>query len=404
MKRYRILLAGFLLALMGGVSYAWGVFVLPMMEQFGWTKTAATLPFTVFMVVFALMMVPAGRLQDRICPRKVAAAGALLFAVAYGLSALVNVLPEPGWLVFSYGLLGGSACGLTYACVAPPARRWFPDKPGFAIALSVAGFGLAALVVAPIKARYLIPTHGISGTFLIIAAAVSAISFLAAMLTGFPPDGWTPPNWQPGGNRNNRATAIVREAGPREMIATPVFWIIWASFALLASGGLIALSLIPAYGERVVGLNPTTASLAISIFAGFNGFGRPLAGYLSDRFGVVRVMMLTFGLQALVLLTFGLAAVNQPLLYTYSALLGWGYAVVLALFPTLTAHSFGARQLGVNYGLVFTAFGVGAIAPVIGSAVYDATGSYTPAFAAAGVMATLGFTLTVVLKKRFNLT
>jgi hypothetical protein len=161
MTRWRIPFAGFLLALMGGISYAWGVFVIPLMDRFRWTKTEATLPFTLFMIIFSLSMVPGGKLQDALGPRKVAAGGAVLFLFAYGLASLIGYLPNVWWLIFSYSLLGGVACGLTYACVAPPARKWFPDKPVIAISFGVMGFGLAALVFAPLKASYLIPVLGI---------------------------------------------------------------------------------------------------------------------------------------------------------------------------------------------------------------------------------------------------
>ena len=101
---------------MGGVSYAWGVFVVPMTKTFGWTSSQATLPFTLFMVIFAIFMVPAGMLQDRIGPRKVSLVGAALFFLAYSLASLVKLIPHPLWLVLTYSLVGGVACGLVYAC------------------------------------------------------------------------------------------------------------------------------------------------------------------------------------------------------------------------------------------------------------------------------------------------
>ncbi len=125
-SRWSVPFAGFLLTLMGGFSYAWGVFVVPMINKFGWTKAEVLLPFTIFMVVFALVMFPAGKMQNKIGPRKVSMAGAILFFVAYGLAALVSRLPYSWWLVVTYGIIGGTACALTYACVAPPDRKWFP--------------------------------------------------------------------------------------------------------------------------------------------------------------------------------------------------------------------------------------------------------------------------------------
>jgi OFA family oxalate/formate antiporter-like MFS transporter len=401
LTRWSIPFAGFLLSLMGGFSYAWGVFILPMEERFGWTKAQSTLPFTVFMVVFAIFMIPAGRMQDKIGPRKVSLAGAILFFISYSLAAFVARFPYVWWLVITYGFLGGIACGLTYACIAPPARKWFPDKPGLAISVGVMGFGLAALILAPLKANYLIPVHGIEGTFLIIGIITSSISLFAAWLTRNPPEGYAPIGWNPG-KAAGKTIAIVKETSPRELIASPLFWVIWLTFAFVVSGGLICISLIPSYGKLVVGLSAVEAAIAMSIFSGFNGFGRPLAGFIADKFGVVKIMIITYALQAIVFLLFHAIAVNQPALYICLAFLGWGYAVILALFPTLTSICFGTRHLGINYGIVFTAFGVGALAPTAGSWIHDLTGNFTPVFVSSGFMTVIGLFLCVVLWKKYK--
>lgn len=179
--------------------------------------------------------------------------------------------------------------------------------------------------------------------------------------------------------------------------------IMWLAMALVCAGGLICIGLIPSYGNLILGLTPTKAALAISIFAGFNGFGRPVAGFLGDKFGIVWVMILTYIIQTITFLFFHIFAVSSPTLYIASALLGWGYAVTLALFPTLTSICFGVKHLGINYGIVITAFGIGGLAPAVGSRIFDVTGSYTPAFLSAGIMAGIGMVLCVVLKKKYAL-
>lgn len=402
MTRWRVPFAGFLLALMGGFSYAWGIFVIPLVEQFGWSAVEATLPFTVFMLTFALVMVPAGSLQDRLGPRKVSAVGAILFLLAYGLSALVGHFPYSWWLVATYGIIGGTACGLTYACIAPPARKWFPDKPGLAISFAVMGFGLAAVFFAPFKAGYLVPVYGIEITFLIIAVVTSVVSLFAAWLICNPPDEWQPAGWDE--NRQEKPIRLTAfDASPGDLMNTPAFYVMWLTFALVISGGLMIIKIIPPYAELVVGLTALEAAGAIAVFAGFNGFGRPLAGFLSDRFGAVWVMIGTYSIQTAVLLSFHLFAINLPMLYLAAAFLGWCFAATLALFPVLTASSFGTSHLGVNYGMVFTAFGVGALAPTAGSWIFDITGSYTPVFIFTGVLAGVGLILSIVLKKKYGL-
>lgn len=402
MTRWSIPFAGFLLSLMGGFAYTWGVSVVPMMDEFGWSEAEAALPFSIFIIMFSLVMVPSGWLQDKIGPGKVSAFGAILFFVAYGLAALVYQFPYSWWLVITFGLIGGRACGLTYACIAPPAIKWFPDKPGVAVSLAVMGFGLSALFFAPIKSEYLIPTYGLSGTLLIIAILTSSVSLFAAWLIKNPPDDWKLPAWE-GRGKDRQIKTTEHESTPRELISSSQFWIIWLTFALVIAGGLMCISVIPAYGEIAVGLSAVEAAGAIAIFAGFNGFGRPVAGFLSDRFGTIKVMITTYVVQTIVLLSFPFYATTLPTLYIATALLGWGFAVTLALFPVLTAASFGTRHMGVNYGIVFTAFGIGALAPTAGAAIYDATASYAPAFILAGIMAGTGTVLCIVLKKKYAL-
>lgn len=400
-RRWTIPFAGFLLALMGGISYAWGVFVVPMTERFGWTTAEATLPFTVFMVVFALTMVPGGRLQDILGPRKTSAIGSGLFLVAYWAATLIGHIPHLWWLILVYGVIGGAACGLTYACVAPPSRKWYPDKPGIAISLAVMGFGLAAVVFAPLKADHLIPAYGIAGTFLTLAIIVPSICFIAAAIIKNPPDGWTAPTRD--GNKKSKASLVKQELSPREFLKKSLFWVIWLAYACVIAGGLMSLSLIPAYGRRILGLQAGEAAVAVAIFAGVNGFGRPIAGMLIDRFGVVTVMIFSYVIQAATLVFFNLFATTLPTLYIAAALLGWGFAVTLAAFPVLTAICSGLKNFGVNNGLVFTAFGTGALAPTIGATLFDITGSFVHAFIIAGMLAALGVVLCIVLKKRYGL-
>jgi OFA family oxalate/formate antiporter-like MFS transporter len=291
----------------------------------------------------------------------------------------------------TYGLIGGTACGLTYACVAPPARKWFPDKPAFAVSTTVMGFGLSALVFAPLKSEYLIPNQGIENTFLLLSVIILVVVLLASRIIKNPPDGWTPPNWKP----KRMSTDLVEaklDLSPREILSKKLFWTIWLTMGLMISGGLMSLGLIPSYGISI-GLTTSEAALALSIFSAFNGFGRPFAGYLADRYGILRVMIVTYIIQTVTLLSFVFFAVDLLRLFIVSALLGWGFAVTLGLFPTLTSTCFGVKHLGVNYGLVFTAFGAGALAPSFGSWLFGITGSDAPAFITAGILAGVGLAL-----------
>lgn len=402
LSRWSIPLAGFLFTLMVGTAYAWSAFINPMGERFGWTKMETNIPFLIFIFMSSIMTIPAGRLQDKIGPRKTGLFAALLFAISYTLASRVGDFPYTWWLIVTYGLIGGTAGGIAYACAIPPSRKWLPDFPGLAIALSVTGMGLSAVVWAPLKAKILIPDFGIENTFLIIAAITTSVSLFASWLTRNPPEGWTPEGWTSSQSKV-KTTHLTHEATPLEMLKNPIFWFIWTVFTLILFGGFVCLTLILPYGKQVVELAPVDAAFALSIFAFFNGLGRPLAGFLGDKFGVLTVLVITYTLQTATFFLFPVIAVNQGVLYLCSGFLGWGFAASMALFPNLTAQTFGTKNLGVNYGIVYTAFGTGAIASIVGSWLYDTTGSYTPAFVTGGVLAFIGLVLTIVLKKKYSI-
>lgn len=395
-RRGVILFGGFLLSLMGGMSYAWGSFVVPLTQDWGWTAAQANLPFTVMIIIFAIAMIPAGWVQDTIGPRKVATWGAALFFIGYALSGLLRYIPHPGWLVFSYGLIVGIACGLTYACIAPTARKWYSDRPGFAVSTAVMGFGLAAVVFAPLK-RSMIDQWGVDGTLLVLSAFVGAVALVGARLIKNPPDGYTAPERKTAAGRL-AAAAVVEDVPPNRFIRTPVFYLLWVALAMVIGGGLTAIGLITAYGEIELNLAPAVAATAISAYALVNGLGRPVAGYLSDRIGTLRVMTIVYSIQAVVFFALPRIAVNLPLLILCSLFLGLGYATTFALFPVLVAARFGTRHLGMNYGLVFSAFGMGAVTSLIGSWLLDTTGSFTPAFTLASGTTVAGLVLLFILR------
>lgn len=396
-SRWKILLGGFLLSLMGGMSYAWGSFVVPLTQGWGWTATQAALPFTVLIIVFAITMIPAGMIQDKIGPTKVATWGALQFFVGYMLSGLLKWIPYPGWLIFSYGIVCGIACGLTYSCIAPTARKWYPDRPGFAVSTGVMGFGLAAVVFSPFK-RTMIDWMGVEGTFMALSVFIALVAFIGARLLKLPPDGYEVASSK--SETKKAPPIIIKDVKPRDFIKTPEFYLLWLSLAMVIGGGLTAIGLIPAYGEIELGLAPAIAATAISAYALTNGLGRPIVGHLSDRIGTIRIMTGVYIVQALVFLILPWVAVNLALLIVCSLLLGVGYATTFALFPVLVSSGFGTKYLGLNYGMVFSAFAIGALTSLIGSKLLDITNSFTPAFLLAGITTLVGLVLLRVLAVR----
>jgi len=395
-ERWVVLFGGFLLSLMGGMSYAWGSFVLPLVQNWGWTTAQANMPFTVMIIVFSIAMIPAGWLQDKFGPRKVAAVGAVLFLVGYSLAALMLFYSNPLWLTLTYGGGVGIACGLTYSTIAPTARKWFADRPGFAVSIAVMGFGLAAVVFAPLK-KGMIRYLGVDGTLFVIGIFVAVVAFIGARLIKNPPQEWSPPSPSNSYNEKEEETNVT----PREFIKTPRFYILWLALASVIGGGLTAIGLLTAYGEVELQLAPAFAALAVSFYSLANGVGRPAMGWLADRWGAIKVMIGVYIIQATVFIIFPWAATTPLRLFVCSLLLGLGYASTFALFPVVVAAVSGTKHLGMNYGLVFSAFGLGAITSLIGSWFLDITGSFNTAFLLAGFATVFGLILLIILHQKY---
>jgi OFA family oxalate/formate antiporter-like MFS transporter len=388
--------------MMGGLSYSWGVFVEPLGKQFGWSKAYSMLPLSVFMIIFSITMIPAGRLQEKYGTRKMISLGAFLFLIANSLSSMLNIVSFHGWLVFTYGVIGGLACGITYSCVAPSIRRWFPDYPGLAVSLGVMGFGLASFVFAPLKAHIIIPKFGLDGTFLFIAIITFVITIIASRLVVFPTDQWHMHIY--GAMHLPDKSGMVRSnIPPAKMLRKTLFWLIWSSFLLSIYGSLLIIGILPSYGQEVVKLSGGKASIPISLFALSNGLCRPIAGFLSDRLGILNVMCVVFLLQTATYFVFPFIVTSFPALLIAAIFLGLGIGASLALYPVLTSECFGVEHLGVNYGLVFSAYGFGAIAIQGGAYLRDISGSYTISLLLAGVLTFLSIIIMYRIKVLYNL-
>lgn len=397
MRGALVIFAGFLLNLMLGIVYAWSVFVKPLMENFGWTKTIASLPFSIFLLVFAIMMVPAGRTQDRIGPRKVAMLGGFLLGLGFILSSFIETIRDPVWLLFTYGIIAGAGCGLGYACPIPVARKWYPQRVGLATGLVVMGFGLSALIFAPLE-RMLIDAYGIGNAFLYIGIILLIVAVFAASLLRNPPTTEQVQVVQK--TQSSPLPQTGRDFGPVEMLRTPQFWMLWISFMFMALLGLMVIGHIAPFAQER-GLDPYAAALAASALSVANALGRPGAGWLSDAIGRPKTMFTLFLIQGIVIIAYPHFAWTLVAIYLGAIIIGFNYGANFSLFPSATGDFYGTRNLGVNYGLVFTSYGVGGlIGPIMAGYIFDVTGSYEMAFLVAGVLAVIAALISLALRSQ----
>jgi MFS transporter, OFA family, oxalate/formate antiporter len=380
-RGWRVAIAALGINLILGALYAWGVMGKALVLQWHWTKTEAALPFTVSTVAFALTMIFAGRWQDRIGPRVVATLGGVMFGLGLAGSAFAAT---PALMMLTFGIGGGIGLGLGYSATTPPAIKWFPPaRKGLVTGLVVSGVGLAAVYVSPLT-QLLLGATDIPRTFLILGLGATVLICLFARVLTDPPAGYVPAAaGAPGASSRKPATAR-RDLDWHEMLRSGQFYLLWTMFVLTASAGLMIIAHVAIIAKEQAQWE--WGFVPVAMLAIFNTVGRIASGFLSDRIGRTRAMVLAFALQALNMVAF--AAYTSPALLVFgSALTGLCYGTIFTLMPAATADFYGIRHLGVNYGLVFTAFGVaGVIGPVLGGRIRDLAGSYTMSYTISACM------------------
>jgi MFS family permease len=386
-KGWIVTLAGMGMNLSLGILYAWSIFGKQLTEAvdrggFGWSKTEATLPYTIAIACFAAMMVPAGRLQDRFGPRIVASAGAVLTGTGLIVSSFGtpgNILPA----IIGFGTMAGTGIGLGYASAMPAAVKWFPpQKKGLITGIVVAGFGLAPVYIAPLS-KYLLSTYGISNSFRMLGVAFMITSTFFAQLIKNPPVTQSAPQ-----NADSKSTPKpAAEYTWREMIKTPAFYSLYVQYACAATAGLMIIGHLAKIVAVQSGNTITIGFFFVALLAIFNAGGRIVAGILSDYIGRIITITLVCIMQAMIMFFFPQFSTVTAFVIG-SAFVGFNYGACLALFPATTADYWGTKNLGLNYGILFTSWGLGGVfGPVLAGKIADATGAYTMAYyIAAGLL------------------
>jgi MFS transporter, OFA family, oxalate/formate antiporter len=363
-----------------GVLYAWSVIKGGIPDTWGWSNAHKAMPYAVACLVFALAMTPAGRLQDRIGPRWVATIGGLLT----GLGCIVAALSGASLtgFVLGFGLLAGTGIGFGYSAATPAAIKWFPpQKTGLVTGIVVAGFGLASVYIAPL-ATFLLdhfarrgPTgvleKGVSSTMLLLGVGFLVVVIVLSQLLRNPPSGYAA---APAGSKASSARPPASDHGARAMLRSPQFYVLWLMYFAGAAAGLTFISVAQGLGKRSLG---ELAFLVVVVLAVGNAGGRVVAGLVSDRIGrlwtVCGVHVLQAG--AVLLLYFVKGGASWPVILALVCLIGANYGSNLSLFPAASKDLFGLKNFGLNYGILFSAWGAaGLTMPWVNGAITDATG------------------------------
>ena len=396
--RWILIILGMIINLCLGTIYSWSVFVGPLTTYFtktlGQTVTAndILLPFSVFLAFFAIAMPLTGKYIELYGPRNITIAGGVLTGLGWLLASFATSVPM---LYILYGIIGGIGVGIAYGVPVAVAARWFPDRRGLAVGLTVLGFGFSAFFTANI-AGYLIGAYGVMTTFRIFGFVFVILTILLALPLKFPKTGWVPAGWTPPAPKVGEQKSC--ELTRSQMVKTSSFYALWACFFIACLAGLMAISIAKPVGTDV-GVETGLATALVGVFTIFNGFGRPVFGTLTDRLTPRLTAMMSFGLIAMVsLLMWQIPTVPVYLIafvVLWGCLGGW-----LAIAPPSCGSYFGTCDYPRCYGVLFLAYGAGAIAgPQLAGFIKTTSGSYLGVFPYVLVLALIGFIIAFALLK-----
>jgi MFS family permease len=377
---------------LAGLLYIWSVVGKALIVDYHWTGKQASLPYTTATVALVVSMALFGRLQDAIGPRVCCTLAGLL--IGFGL-ILSGFSTDPIAMTLTFGVLVGAGCGIVNSCTTPPAMKWFPaHKKGMITGIVVAGIALASIVYSPLIA-YLIARYGLSTAYISLGIGILILTVAFAQLLSNPPAGYIPPV----GAAPAQGGALLRHGEDKDwkaMIKTADFYKLWVMLAFSSSAGLMIIGHTANIAKTQV--HWEKGFLLLILLALFNAGGRFLGGTLSDKIGRIHLMRIIFIGQALNMLLFS-RYLSVPSLGVGVAVTGLCYGAIFSVFPATTADKFGIRNFGADYGIVFTAWGLGGvIGPMTAAAFLDATKSYNAAYWVACALLVVATLITFTFK------
>lgn len=355
--RWRYAATAVVMQLLLGVIYSWSIFRGPLAQLHGWSKAETIAPYRYSLLAFAAGMILGGLWQDRKGPRVVASFGGLLLGTGCLLAAWIGdtVLG----LVAAYGIVAGFGVGFAYVTPIATCIKWFPDRRGMIVGLAVMGFGAGPLLFGPMLEALIGPDPArfaatIPRAFLILSAIFYVGVIGAAQLYRVPPPGWRPHGWTPAAGR-----IAAEDVGPRQMARTWQFYALWVLYFLGTSVGLTAIGeATPLLREMASSTAAMSAGAALGVMSIFNSLGRLGWGVVSDWYGRKAATLGMCAVSIAACLLFLRSASTFASLLIGLCLVAFSYGGYLALMPSFTADMYGPKNVGANYGLLFSAWGI----------------------------------------------
>lgn len=390
-RKYSVLFSATMINFIAGITYIWSVISKGLIESLGWTSKEASLPYTMNLVFFVMAMVVFGKIQDKKGPKFTATIGSMLMGIGLIFS---GVFTDSRLMILTMGLIAGMGIGTINASTMPPAVKWFPpEKKGMVTGIVTAGVGISSVFYSPL-ANFLINKVGISKTFIYIGSGALIFSLILSRLLENPPEGFIP------GDEDSKVkgeTKSFTDCTWQEMIKTLDFYKLWLMLALSSSAGLMIVGHVSNIAK--VQVNWQAGFILVILLSIFNALGRILGGVISDKVGRINLMKIVFIVQGINMFMF-FGYFNVGLLAIGVAIAGLCYGAGFSVFPAAATDLYGIKNFGMNYGLIYTGWGVGGIiGPMVAASIFDATNSYNTAYLVAGILLTAATIISFTFKE-----
>jgi MFS transporter, OFA family, oxalate/formate antiporter len=394
------------MCMIANLQYGWTLFVNPITEKFGWSKAAIQTAFFIF-VLFETWLVPIeGYLVDRFGPRPVVFIGGILCGIGWVWNSAADSLMQ----FYIAAAISGIGAGAVYGTCVGNALKWFPDRRGLAAGLTAAGFGMgSALTIIPISA--IIKASGYQTAFLYFGIGQGVVVLLASLALTAPGQVRSDSPSRKQAAKPSLSAAIIQSRvnfQPLQILGTPVFWVMYLMFVMMAAGGLMATAqLAPIAKDFGIDKIPVTLMwitlpalpFALSLDRILNGLTRPFFGWVSDQIGRENTMFIAFGLEAATILLLFYYGHDPVLFVLLTALVFFGWGEIYSLFPSTTTDTFGAKYAAANAGLMYTAKGTASALVPLSSVLTAATGNWHAVFVIAAVLNAIAALMAIFVLK-----
>lgn len=377
-NRWVLATAAFCMQLALGAVYAWSVFLKPVISAYHVSQPQANLTFSIVLLALGVTAGFGGYFNSRFGPRVIATAAGILYGVGVILAGFVA--PNIYLLYLTYGIIGGIGLGLGYIVALAMLIKWFPDRRGFITGLAVAGFGAGAAITGPVAANFLLPTFGLSSTFIYLGIAYLIIVVIAAQFFRTAPEGYTPPGWT--ATEKLQTIRSTREYTLREALTSPKWYVLWLILALNVTAGAALISVASPLAQKFTLVGPAVASTLVVTISIFNGAGRLFWGWISDTIGRPNAFLSMFIIQILAFAATPFIG-NFALLFIPASIIGLCYGGGFGTMPAFAADFFGPKNAGTIYGAMLTAWSAGGI---VGPLLIASIDYRTTLFILAGLM------------------